>query len=169
MRKYGIEHFHIELIEETENPEEREIYWIEQKQSFKYGYNATMGGDGKKYIDYDIVIATYNQLLSISDTAKQLNISVDSVSNILKQYNITPISSQDLNKERYGKIVDMYDKEDHYIQTFPSTADAARYLIDNQLTNCKYTTIRYRITEVCNQKRKSAAGYKWRYPISDND
>ena len=31
MRKYGIEHFHIELIEETQEPEEREIYWIEQK------------------------------------------------------------------------------------------------------------------------------------------
>ena len=59
MRKYGIEHFHIELIEETDNPEEREVYWIEQKQSFKYGYNATMGGDGRKYIDYDLVVATY--------------------------------------------------------------------------------------------------------------
>ena len=59
MRKYGIEHFHIELIEETDNPEEREVYWIEQKQSFKYGYNATMGGDGQKYIDYDLVVATY--------------------------------------------------------------------------------------------------------------
>lgn len=47
MRKYGIEHFHIELIEETDNPEEREKYWIEQKQSFKNGYNATLGGDGK--------------------------------------------------------------------------------------------------------------------------
>ena len=26
MRKYGIEHFHAELIEETNSPEEREIY-----------------------------------------------------------------------------------------------------------------------------------------------
>ena len=51
MRKYGIEHFHIELLEETDNPEEREIYWIEKMRSFKYGYNATYGGDGKKYID----------------------------------------------------------------------------------------------------------------------
>jgi hypothetical protein len=35
MRKYGIDHFHIELIEETNNPEERERYWIEQYRSFK--------------------------------------------------------------------------------------------------------------------------------------
>ena len=54
MRKYGINHFHIELLEETENPEEREKFWIEEKRSFKNGYNATLGGDGKKYIDYDL-------------------------------------------------------------------------------------------------------------------
>lgn len=59
MRKYGTEHFHIELLEETDNPEERETYWIEQLGSFKWGYNATLGGDGKKYIDYDLVVATY--------------------------------------------------------------------------------------------------------------
>ena len=63
MRKYGIENFHIELLEETDNPEERETYWIEQKQSFKNGYNATMGGDGRRYIDYDLVIATMSNSL----------------------------------------------------------------------------------------------------------
>lgn len=47
MRKYGIEHFHIELLEETDDPNEREVYWIEKKRSFKDGYNATIGGDGK--------------------------------------------------------------------------------------------------------------------------
>ena len=44
MRKYGIEHFHIELIEETDNPKEREVFWIENKRSFKNGYNSTEGG-----------------------------------------------------------------------------------------------------------------------------
>ena len=34
MRKYGVEHFNISLIEETNCPEEREIYWIEKTQSF---------------------------------------------------------------------------------------------------------------------------------------
>ena len=65
MRKYGIEHFHVELIEETDNPEEREVFWIENKRSFKNGYNATVGGDGKKYIDYDLVISSYKEIKSI--------------------------------------------------------------------------------------------------------
>ena len=59
MRKYGVDKFHIELIEETDNPAEREIYWINRLQTYKYGYNATLGGEGKKYIDYDLVIEKY--------------------------------------------------------------------------------------------------------------
>ena len=31
MRKYGLSNFTIEVIEETNNPEERETFWIEQK------------------------------------------------------------------------------------------------------------------------------------------
>lgn len=40
-------------------PEEREVYWIEKFHSFKNGYNATVGGDGRKYLDYDLIISTY--------------------------------------------------------------------------------------------------------------
>ena len=35
---------------------DRERYWIEHFKTFKYGYNATKGGDGKAYIDYQLVI-----------------------------------------------------------------------------------------------------------------
>lgn len=54
MKKYGVENFQVETLEEclNEQASERECYWIEQLQSFKYGYNATKGGDGKSYIDY---------------------------------------------------------------------------------------------------------------------
>jgi len=163
MRKYGIEHFHIELIEETNIPEEREIFWIEYYQSFKNGYNATIGGDGRKYIDYDIVVLTYLELHSQTKTAEKLNICVDSVHNILKLKNIDIIPSSKINAEKNRKIVKMYSLSDEYIQSFASAADAARYLINNNLTKCKFTTIRYHISEVCNLKRKTAAGYKWKY------
>lgn len=163
MQKYGIEHFHVELIEETDNPEEREIYWIEQKQSFRNGYNATRGGDGRKYIDYDLVIATYNELQCVKDTADKLNISIDSVELILKQNNIKIISSQELNRLRYGKIVNMYDLDNNYLRSFSSLAEAGQYLIDNNLTNCKCSTIRCHISEVCRGKRKTAAKFRWKY------
>ena len=48
-KKYGIEHFHIEEIEEVENDllDEREKYWIQYYNCYgNNGYNATIGGDG---------------------------------------------------------------------------------------------------------------------------
>lgn len=155
MRKYGIEHFHISLLEETDNPEEREIYWIERKRSFKNGYNATMGGDGKKYIDWDLVIATYQELQNQKETALKLGISPDTVHNILIEKQVP------INLAFNCKTVKMLNKDNELIKIFPSMADAAQYLIDNGLTKCKKTTIRYHISEVCQGKRKTAAGFKW--------
>lgn len=163
IRKYGIEHFHIELIEETDNPEEREIYWIEQKRSFKYGYNATLGGDGKRYIDYDLVIATYKEIGIMKDTALALNISEDTVSRILHQNNISIYSIKDINTKKAGKITNMYSLDGEFLRSFPSTNEAARYMVKNHLTGCKHTTIKQHITEVCTGRRKTAAKYKWKY------
>lgn len=163
MWKYGIEHFHIELIEETDNPEEREKYWIEQKQSFKKGYNATLGGDGKKYLDYDLIIASYKEIKSVKDTAISLGISSDSVSNILRANNISIITSSEVIKKKYGKVVNMYDLQNTFLKTFPSINAAAKYMVENNLTGCKMTTIKQHITEVCMGKRKTAAKFKWKY------
>ena len=47
MKKYGTEHFHVELIEETNNPEEREKYWIKKLNTIRpNGYNIASGGEG---------------------------------------------------------------------------------------------------------------------------
>ena len=162
MRKYGIEHFHVELIEETDNPEEREVYWIEQKRSFKNGYNATLGGDGKRYLDYDLIIAIYREIGVIKDVAKKLNINPDSVSFILHQNNEPINSCQDIQTKKYGKVVNMYSLKGEYLQTFPSVG-AARYMVENNLTGCKHTTIKQHITEVCTGRRQTAAKYKWKF------
>lgn len=163
MRKYGVEHFHIELIEETDHPEEREMYWIEQKCSFKNGYNATLGGDGKRYLDYDLIIASYKEIQSVKETAIKLGVSADSVSNILHANNIPIMASSDVVQKKYGKIVNMYDLKNNFLRAFPSINAAAKYMVENQLTGCKLTTIKQHITEVCLGKRKTAAKYKWKY------
>lgn len=162
MRKYGIENFQIELIEETDNPNEREIYWIEQKRSFKNGYNATMGGEGTKYIDYDLVIATYQKTNSIIETAKILSIDDHYCSDILKNHQIEVLSSAQVIKNKYGISVGMFDKENkQLLKSFSSYNEAGQWLIDNKISNCKLSTIRTHISEVCNKKRKTAAGYIW--------
>lgn len=46
MRKYGQQFFHIEEIEQCENDllNEREMYWVEYFDSYRNGYNMTLGG-----------------------------------------------------------------------------------------------------------------------------
>jgi group I intron endonuclease len=163
IRTYGIEHFHIEMIEETSQPKEREIYWIEYYETFKNGYNATFGGDGKRYIDYDLVVMTYKQAGNMIDTANLLGISEDSVDSILRIKNEQRRSSSEVNIEKYSKAVNMFDLNNTYIRTFISLADAARYLIDNKFTNCNLTTAKTHISAVCKGKRKTASGFKWSY------
>ena len=58
IRKYGIEAFKIEVLEEVLLPDilnEREVYWIEKYDTYNNGLNSTKGGDGgdnSQYIDY---------------------------------------------------------------------------------------------------------------------
>lgn len=166
MRKYGIEHFHLSLIEETDHPEEREIYWINEKRSFHYGYNATLGGDGKRFLDYDLIIKTYQEVQNLKETAKICEVSVDSVRNILNRNKIKIKSSGDIAKEQFHKIVGMYDKNNHseLIKEFMSTGDAARYLIDNKITSStKVDGVNSHIVHVYKGKRESAYGYWWQY------
>jgi group I intron endonuclease len=163
MRKYGVNHFHIEPIEETNNPKEREVYWIEYYGTFKNGYNATFGGDGKWYIDYDLVVETYKQVGSMIETSEKLGICVDSVSDILDIKNEQHRSTTDILIDKYGKMVNMFDLNGTYLRTFATAYDAGRYLIQNKLTNCKLTTIKTHIVEVCKGKRKSAASFIWSY------
>ena len=54
---------------------EREKYWIAYYNSYENGYNATLGGDGKHYIDYDLVLQTYQKFLSRREVAQKLNIN----------------------------------------------------------------------------------------------
>lgn len=166
MRKYGIEHFHISLIEETDIPEEREIYWIEEKQSFKSGYNATRGGDGTRYIDYEKVILTYQKVQNCKEVARLLGISSDSVSNILKNKNINIKTSQEINKENSSKIVAMFNKNNSQtpIKIFSSLKEAAKFLIENNISSSQdIKGISAHIGQVCNKKRKNAYGHYWEF------
>lgn len=161
IRKYGPSHFSIALLEETINPEEREIFWIEEKASFKFGYNATIGGDGRKYIDYDEVIKLYSLLKNQRRVAEELGISVYSVSNILKEKGEKIFSAQESTRMSMSKSVAMLTKEGEFVSKFSSYHEAAIYLITNNLTNCQKSTAVGHISQVCRGKRITFAGFKW--------
>ena len=167
MNTYGVDHFHIEQIEETDNPEEREIYWIKYYNSTENGYNITKGGKGKFYIDREIVLETYNKLKTCKDVASEICINEQTVSKILKENNIKITTGQEYNKQNCSKRVLMSSKENIQLMYFYSLSDAARYLQENNISkdNNVGGIVRH-IGEVCNSKRKSAYGYKWSWAYS---
>lgn len=162
IRKYGKQHFHIEIVEEciTSEASNREQYWINFYNSYYNGYNATKGGDGTVFYDHEQIANLLSQGLSATQVAKEFNCSVDLVTIIGKEYHIDYLAnSHNLKKKRVAQ----YDKTGQYIQTFESTADAARWLYDNNKIPTLSSGIRSHIAEVANGKRKTAYKYIWKY------
>lgn len=164
MKKYGTEHFHVELVEETDNPEEREQYWIKFYNSYgSTGYNATMGGDSKKYIDYDEIVRIYQEIQNVKKTAEVTGHDPGWISQILKNKGIKIASPQEIG-QKFSKSIAQYTKDTHeFLQTFNSTADAARWCYENKKCPILSSGVRGHIVQVANGKRKSAYGYVWKY------
>lgn len=153
MRKYGIEHFHIELLEETDNPEEREKFWIEEKKSFKYGYNATVGGDGKRYADYELIQTLYDDGLSCKDIGEITKYDHITIANALEEKNISKVERLQRGHDFISKPVAKLDKHTlEIIEIYPSIREAER-----QNGNTQH------ISQVCQGKRKTCKGYKWKH------
>lgn len=166
MKKYGIENFYIEQLEETseELVNEREVYWIETLGSFKYGYNATIGGDGKAYLDRELLIKTYLETKNIKQTAKLLNIDAGNLSKILKSNNIEILSQAKVAELYYGKSVAMLDKNTkEIIRTFPSLSSAAIFIKENYNVSACQKAISTNIGRVARGKRNSAHGFSWKF------
>ena len=164
MRKYGVEHFWIELLEETNNPEEREKFWIKEKKSYEMGYNATLGGDGKCYVDHEAVAKDCINFPFITnkDLAKKYQCCPDTIGLIRKEYSLE--NSNNSNKkmrEETKKEVYCFDKEGQFIQKFEAIADAARWLAENNITVLS-SGVRSHISEAMRGIRKSAYGYIWK-------
>ena len=74
MRKYGLENFTFEVLEECELDllNEREEYYVEFYNSYFHGYNSTFGGDGSSGFPVAIL---HEQLLEIYDLLANSNLT----------------------------------------------------------------------------------------------
>lgn len=90
MRKYGLENFDFEIIEECSEEElnERESYWIKFYNSFEDGYNVTLGGDGTRKYDVDAIVNSYKTTGSIVETAKIFSCHPMTVRNIVHSFGL---------------------------------------------------------------------------------
>ena len=51
MNKYGTENFECIQLKETNNPNEDEVLYIQEYNTYHNGYNETLGGDGAAYLE----------------------------------------------------------------------------------------------------------------------
>lgn len=91
MRKYGLENFSFEVIEECDREmlSERELYWIKKYDSYNNGYNATLltvgGGHPVKLSEEQvdqIIFLLKNSELTQRQIAKNFNVGEDTISEI---------------------------------------------------------------------------------------
>ena len=158
--KYGIENFKIEQIEECSDEElnEREIFWIEYYDTFNSGYNLTIGGDGNRHYKKEDVLKLWNEGKTITEISKELHCYRNGVALILDYYNIPIEERKQRGYYKQGKAVYQLDKNtEEIITSYPSIADAARAV---GAKNPQHTN---GISGVCNKKRGTAYGYKWRW------
>lgn len=105
--KYGKENFKIEVIESCslDNLNEREIYWINYFDSYKHGYNCTLGGHGRVNLfslteDQELKLCDLyvSDELNIKELSDIFNVDKTTIYNILKRRSIPLKYSRDLSK-----------------------------------------------------------------------
>ena len=161
MNKYGCEHFQIELVEEAplEKLSQQEMYWITFYDSYKNGYNATKGGDGKQLYDYDAIVAGFLSGKLIKDLSVEFECCVDTISTALQLANLDSRLNAD---KKLSKGIVAKTMSGEIIREFISRKDAVKWLQDNGFTKSNNRdNIIAAIGRVANGQRKSAYGMKW--------
>lgn len=163
INKYGIENFTIELVEEVpiNKLSEQEIYWIGYFHTYTEGYNATFGGDGKILYDYDLIADLIQNQYTSTQITQELGCCKDVIYLVAKKNNLQ-IAKPTTDCMRAKQPVKQYDKENNYIQSFESYAEAARWLKENGYVSNNLGGVRSHIGEVCQGKRKTAYGFIWK-------
>jgi hypothetical protein len=121
------------------------------------GYNATLGGEGSKKLDYNAIIKCYEKEQNATKVAEIIGCHEKSVNNILKSNNISTIDAgKKIVQKQLGKPVCQFTLKGKYLKTYPSTGEAAYILCGNRKKNPH-------IGECARGERNTAYGFKWKY------
>lgn len=174
IRKYGIDNFYMNIIEDNvpyEKLSEREIFWIEKYDSYKNGYNMTIGGEGNGRLEvYKIHIVT-NEILetygSITSAAKINDLDISQLSKVCRKqayslggykwcyvddYDYDYLKSLDI-RSKSRKIYQINSFTGVIIKTWNKEEDICNELGLNQPS----------LSKCLNGGNKTAGGYCWSY------
>lgn len=115
IRKHGIENFIVETLENCEYKDlnSREIFYIAKYDTFRNGYNMTLGGDGTKRLllddKYDEITALYLSGFSSNKIATIYNVDKATIVKILKSLNVKIRSNKlSINNQEFQELVEDY-------------------------------------------------------------
>lgn len=128
MQKYGIDNFHIDILEENipeEQLNDKEKFWISKLDTYYNGYNATLGGDGQSRIDRIKLKELYDKGFNNKEIAVIMG---HERSNISKAIKAMGLSSNFIVSEKTILIA----PDGNELQ-FNSRLEAAEYLISKKV------------------------------------
>lgn len=158
IKKYGEDNFSLHVLEECADKfaSEREMWYIEQLETYAHGYNATVGGDGKQLFNHEVIKAQLEAGLSQKLITELNGCSIDLVRQIRLENNIP------LTKIRKQPSVVAYTEDGIEVGVFISAREAFRFLREIGIANSRGNGGTH-IADVCKGKRKEAYGFKWKY------
>lgn len=143
IRKYGVENFTIECIEECtlKEVQSREQHWIKYYNTFldkTKGYNCSPGGELGLITkdDEDMIIKAYKKLKTLQKVSDELNIDPSRAKSILIKNGIEVKTAMQHQKEK-GYSIYQYDNKNDLINIFQSKYEAGQWLIENGFSNAK--------------------------------
>ena len=152
IRKYGEDNFEYEALGEYEESiiDHKEKEFIAKRKTYKNGYNATLGGTGKCYLELDEqeLIERYKSGETINQLSEFYNCDQESISIRLKN-NKVPI-------KRYNrKKIMILELE----LSFDSMVETAIFLIENNYAKGNKDSVYGGIRRQLNKERDSYLGF----------
>lgn len=169
LRKYGKDSFNWEIIEtvEPEKLNEREKYWISFYDSYKNGYNSTLGGDKPPRNDIQIICLETNKIYqSAAEASRETGINACHISECAREAEsrVTAGGFHWMNYEKYKEKGPIYKQTGNEQSSVSVLCEETGIIYDSILAASKATGIaRKTIKNICEGITKNPKKYHWRY------